>query len=136
MAALIPLIIALAGGQSIGAVLGTLSVTQWVSIAGTLISAEPQLVAAFTALHPALQTLADALKNNVGAEAAGLAASAAFKAWGSGATQNQMEAATQAAFEVFVNYKLPITEAHMHVLADTTAKATVSAFVANTQSQG
>jgi hypothetical protein len=133
MGALIPIIIALAGGQSIGVILGTLTVTQWVSIASTLITAEPQLVAAFTALHPALQTLADALKNNVGAEAAGLAAQASFKAWGSGATQNQMEAATEAAFEVFVSYKLPITEAHMHVLADTAAKSIISAFVANTQ---
>lgn len=133
MGALIPIIIALVGGQSIATVLGTLTVTQWVSIAGTLITAEPQLVAAFTALHPALQTLADAIKNNVGAEAAGLAAQAAFKAWGSGATQNQMEAATQAAFEVFTAYKLPITDAHMHVLADTTAKGVISAFVANTQ---
>jgi hypothetical protein len=131
--ALIPIIIALVGGQSIGAVLGTLTAAQWVSIATNMISAEPQLVAAFTALHPALQTLADALKNNVGAEAAGLAAAAAFKAFGAGATINQMEGAGAAIDAILIGYNLPITVAHRQLLSRTCAEAAVAAFVANTQ---
>lgn len=69
---LISIIIALVGGQSIGAIAAGLSIADWIGIAGTLISAEPTLVKAFSELHPAFDILAKHLSN--GAEAAGGAA--------------------------------------------------------------
>jgi hypothetical protein len=134
MAAIITIIVALVGGQSITAVLGTLTVTQWVSIASTLVTAEPQILKTLGALHPALQTLADAIKANPDANAAGLAAAAAFKAWGSGTTINQMEGATASIDAILIGYNLPITVAHRQLLSKTCAEAAVAAFVANTQS--
>jgi hypothetical protein len=69
--ALISIIVALVGGQSLGAILAGLSLMQWIEVAGTLISAEPTLVKAFSELHPAFDIIAKALKSGVSPGAAG-----------------------------------------------------------------
>lgn len=133
MAAIVTILMALVEGQSIGAVLGTLTAAQWVSIASTLVTAEPEVLHTLGALHPALQILADAIKANPDANAAGLAAQAAFKAYGAGATINQMQGAAAAVDVVLLGYGLPLTQAHRQLLSRTCAEAAIAAFVANQQ---
>ncbi len=58
--ALLPVIkLALAGSTALEATLAGLSLGQWVTIAGTLWDAEPKVLDAIKALHPALQVLSD-----------------------------------------------------------------------------
>lgn len=69
--ALLSIILALVGGQSLGAILSGLTLMQWIEIAGTLVSAEPTLVKAFAELHPAFDILAKALGSGASPGAAG-----------------------------------------------------------------
>jgi hypothetical protein len=55
--ALIPIIQGLIGGASIGTLLGALSLSDWIGLAGTLVDAEPAVAAALSALHPAFSLL-------------------------------------------------------------------------------
>jgi hypothetical protein len=63
LVALIPLISDAAAGEGIAAALGSLTVTQWVTIAAQSLTAEPQIVAAVKALHPAIGTFLTAVEN-------------------------------------------------------------------------
>lgn len=72
--ALISIIIALIGGQSLGAIVSALSLMQWIGIAEILISAEPTIVKAFAELHPAFDILAKAIASGISPGAAGSAA--------------------------------------------------------------
>lgn len=55
--ALIPVISGLIGGGSITTVLGALSLGDWIGLAGSLADAEPAVVVAIQALHPAFEKL-------------------------------------------------------------------------------
>ena len=77
--ALISIILALVGGQSLSAILAGLSLMQWIEVAGTLVSAEPTIVKAFSELHPALEILAKHLGSG---ESPGAAGSAAYSSLG------------------------------------------------------
>lgn len=57
MIALIGMITALAGGATISAVLAGLSITDWLGIAGVLLSVGEEGIKLFTALHPSLKLL-------------------------------------------------------------------------------
>lgn len=57
----------LLAGTSIESILGALSIGQWLTIGGTLISAEPEVVAAFAALHPILNILESVVKSGASA---------------------------------------------------------------------
>lgn len=62
---LLGIIIALAGGQSLGAILAGLSVAQWVQIAELLLQAEPQILQAFVALAPELKAVGDKIAQGI-----------------------------------------------------------------------
>jgi hypothetical protein len=57
--ALIPIISGLIGGGSIASVLGALSLSDWLGLAGALADAEPAVVVAVQALHPAFEKLVE-----------------------------------------------------------------------------
>jgi hypothetical protein len=70
--ALIPVISGLISGGSIGAVLGGLSLADWIGLAGSLADAEPAVVVAVQALHPAFDKLIEDI-SRVGPAHAGTA---------------------------------------------------------------
>ena len=70
--ALIPLIQDAVAGDALSAALGSLSITQWVTMAAQLLNAEPQIVAAIKALHPAITTFVTAIENGVDKDVAAL----------------------------------------------------------------
>jgi hypothetical protein len=58
--ALIPIIQSLIGGASFASILGGLGLSDWIGLAGTLVEAEPDVLAALSALHPVFaQLIAD-----------------------------------------------------------------------------
>jgi hypothetical protein len=69
--ALLSIIIALVGGQSLGAILAGLSLMQWIEVAGALVSAEPTIVKLFSELHPAFDLISKSLKSGASPGAAG-----------------------------------------------------------------
>lgn len=70
--ALIPVISGLIGGGSIVSVLGMLSLSDWLGLAGALADAEPAVVVAVQALHPAFERLVEDI-SRVGPAHAGTA---------------------------------------------------------------
>lgn len=79
----LPIILALAGGQSIAAVLAGLSIAQWTAIAGELLGAAPNLVKAFADLHPALQGLTDIVAQRLPKEQISQTVVSNFRQWAS-----------------------------------------------------
>lgn len=77
----LPIIMALVGGQSFGAVLAGLSVTQWTAIAEELLNATPSIIQAFADLHPSLQGLAELVAKTLPAEQIGAQAMTSFQQW-------------------------------------------------------
>jgi hypothetical protein len=60
--ALLPVLSSLFAGSSVTAAFGTLGLSDWIALAGSLVDAEPTVVAAISALHPALDLLVKDLK--------------------------------------------------------------------------
>ena len=82
LVALLPLIQDAVAGDTIASALGSITVAQWVTIAAQGLTAEPEVVAAIKALHPAIDTFLTAVENGV--DSAG-AADAIFKHFNEGA---------------------------------------------------
>ena len=60
--ALLPILSGLLSGGSAAGVLATLSLSDWIGLAGALLDAEPSVVTAIRALHPAFDQLVADLK--------------------------------------------------------------------------
>jgi hypothetical protein len=60
--ALLPILSGLLSGGSAASVFGALSLSDWIGLAGSLVDAEPSVVAAIRALHPAFDLLIGDLK--------------------------------------------------------------------------
>lgn len=82
LVALLPLIQDAVAGDTVAAALSSVTVAQWVTIAAQALTAEPQIVAAIKALHPAIKTFLTAVEK--GADKKG-AADALFKHFNEGA---------------------------------------------------
>lgn len=85
MAVLLSIFLALAGGQSIGVILGGLTLANWVGLASFVIGLEPELAATLTAAHPLLARLissvATAIENGAAPGAASHAAAHDVHEW-------------------------------------------------------
>ena len=91
MLALLPIVMGLANGGSIGAVLGGLSIGQWVGIAEAAADAAPTVIQDLAALHPALAALTGALAKGFSPTAAGQTAKDWLAANGQAAIDVQEE---------------------------------------------
>jgi hypothetical protein len=78
---LLSMIMALVGGQSLVAILGGFTAVQWVSLASTLLGAEPDVLKAFLALHPVLASLAGAFEQRLKAQEIANLAITNFEQW-------------------------------------------------------
>ena len=78
---ILPIIMALLGGQSLGAIVAGFSMTQWVAIAEELIGAAPSVIQDFSALHPALARLAGLIAKGLSAKDVAAAQYTTFQQW-------------------------------------------------------
>ena len=60
--ALLPVLSSLFAGSGVAAAFGTLGLADWIGLAGSLVDAEPAVVNALRALHPAFDLLVADLK--------------------------------------------------------------------------
>jgi len=67
-------------GQGVGAILGTVTLPQWIGVAADAIEAAPDVRRALKALHPAFSHLIQDIEHNIGAKEAGTRAYRAFGA--------------------------------------------------------
>ena len=84
LTALIPVIVAIAAGQSpavVGVAFTTLSLGQMAQIAGTLLKVTPDLVELFETIHPALEGLAEKVKSDISTIALATFMSEGFRVW-------------------------------------------------------
>ena len=91
MLALLPLVMGLVNGGSLGAVLGGLSIGQWIGIAEAAVNAAPDVIQDLSALHPALAALTGALGKGFSPAAAGQTAKDWLAANGQAAIDVQEE---------------------------------------------
>ena len=78
LAALIPVI---TGGASLGTAIGSLTLIDWIGIAGGLISAEPKVIAAIKALHPVFEDMANGIARGEHPNDAGMIGFTSFQEW-------------------------------------------------------
>jgi hypothetical protein len=78
---LLSALIAIIGGQSIGAVFGAFTAAQWITLASDMISASPDVIEGLEAVIPAFAGVGDLIKKGVEDVVLGPLMSEGFKKW-------------------------------------------------------